>query len=954
MLQTIISQAVYVSRLRCNPYSLIVEKLFQRMNHSLQRPRFGKMFSRWFAPFILALLGLGFFPHCSQAAANVNISIWHGYGFYYPQIGISGTPAPVTFHWLENADGTFWRQVGGTNGNSGYSGSSLDTALTTVTNGLWKLYFNRGDVSEEVFYFKVTITGVTPAVLTPVVVTHPLNGSIGVENNPTYTWTGPTGWQGILATVFTENFSTVYNDDLPGAVTSWTPGPLSSGGHEFLVIYYTNNYPGISMTTPTNSSGTPLAGWMGQGNLNTYRYSSFEVTGTGGSGGHTLAARYAFENGNIFAFDYSGNGNNVATISSSSGGTRFVTNNPALGNFSAHFNNNNGAGAGWLNGPEALLETLAGSFTVSLWVQTTQTSGLDTDSGLFGNAGLVTAFTGPGGNWVVPMALVGNKLAFATGGSPQHTLRSTVAITNASEFVHLAVTRNQFTGEKKIYVNGVLNATGAGATGLLDTPTSLDIGYNNGTGLQGTMDEIQFYAGVLSDEKVLFLYNNPGSTVPNEGGGGDPDLAEAVDAPYLVWTTGGDANWFSQTEETNGGEDAAQSGAIGDGEESWIETKVVGPGFLYFYWNVSSEDQDGYDYLEFSVNGITETEISGDWGWDYFDLFLDEGIHTLRWTYHKDGEFTAGQDAAWLDEVYYSQEVEMDITLVIERNNDPLNPGFLCYPSINSYYPDPITSYDVVAPGNWSSSYVDQDDNESSPGWFTTLGDMITALESGDWTVYVNRNHPQERVFKFSVSAADLDLSDLPAVNFTSPTEGQTGIATNHVFTWTGPNDFNGLFLSSYAVPFAPSGGFINLTATLKSTRMPSALVEGTNNIFINYGRYDVADVEISYPEDDFGTSFYSWSAQTDLQLTQNRKFVVGAQLPPAIPVEILNPQSSGGNLGFSFFTQAGRTHTIQSRTNLTTAPWLNRTNFVGDGQVWQFNFPIGLAPESYFRVETQ
>ena len=54
------------------------------------------------------------------------------------------------------------------------------------------------------------------------------------------------------------------------------------------------------------------------------------------------------------------------------------------------------------------------------------------------------------------MSIVGNKLAFATGGSPQHTLRSTVSITNGSQFVHLAVSRDRTTGVKKIYVNGVL------------------------------------------------------------------------------------------------------------------------------------------------------------------------------------------------------------------------------------------------------------------------------------------------------------------------------------------------------------------------------------------------------------------------------------------------------------------------------------------------------------------
>jgi hypothetical protein len=952
-----LNQAGYVRLAASGYYPLNLYTEMKKTPKSF--PFSGKSHCSFLTILLLVLLVVVGGVQRSQAAANVNISIWHEYSygnnFYYPQIGISGTPAPVTFHWLENADGTLWRQVGSTNGNSGAMATNdLAAVIHVCTNGLWKLYLNRGHASEELYYFKVNVAGVTPELSTPVVITHPQDGSSGVENNPTFTWTGPTGWEGILANAYQGSFGNGYSATLPATATSWTPGSLPPGPNELLLIYFWDNYPGITMTTPTNSVGTPLAGWTGNGNLNSYMYSFFNVAGSSGGGGHGLKAHYSFENGDIFAQDMSGNNNHVQSLFSSGGGTRYTTNNPALGNYSAFFDNNGGAGGGWLPGPANLLTTLAGSFTVSLWVQTTQTSGTDTDSGLFGNAGLVAAFSG-GSDWVVPMALIGDKLAFATGGNPNHILRSTVAITNASEFVHLVVTRNQFTGEKKIYVNGVLNATGTGTTDLLDSPTDLNIGYSNGTGLQGAMDEIQFYSGVLSAEKVLFLYNNPGSSVPNEGGGGDPALAAAVDAPYLVWSTGGDANWFLQTEETNDGIDAAQSGAIGDGQESWIETTVIGPGLLNFHWNVSSDDQDGYDYLEFSVNGNYETEISGDWGWSFYDLFLDEGVHTLRWTYYKDGEFAAGQDAAWLDEVNYTQEIELDFALTIERNNDPLNPGFIGYPSLNGYFPDPITSYEIVAPGNWSSYYVDQNDNHSTSGSFATLGDLITALESGDWTVYVNRNHPQERVFKFSVSAIDLDLSDLPAVNITSPTDGQTGIATNHVFTWTGPNDFNGLFLSAYAVPFAPSGGFTNLNPTLTSTRLPNPLVEGTNNVYIIYGRYGFDGVDISYPEDDFGQYFYSWYGETHLQSTQTRQFVVGqSELPPATPVEILNPQSSGANLGFSFLTQLGRTHTVQSRTNLTTAPWLNLTNFVGDGEIWQFNFPIGSAPESYFRVGTE
>lgn len=389
-----------------------------------------------------------------------------------------------------------------------------------------------------------------------------------------------------------------------------------------------------------------------------------EVADTGGPvTGHTLKARYSFENGNIFASDVSGNGNNVTSIASSGGGARYTTNNPAIGNYSAYFRTNGASSGGWLIPTNALLDTVADSFTLSLWVQTTRISGSDTDSGLSGNAGLVDAFSGPGGTWIVPMSIVGNKLAFATGGSPQHTLRSTVAITNGSQFVHLAVSRDRTTGVKKIYVNGVLNASGTGSTDLLNTPTGMRIGYNNGTGLQGALDEIQFYEGVLSDAEISFLYNNPTSTVPDDnGGGGGGQLAEAVDAPQFTWSTGGDVPWFDQTSTTHDSTDAAQSGAIGDDQNSWIETTITGPGTLSFWWRVDSEDQFNYDYLEFSIQGNNWSEISGDYGWEYYEVQLESGPQTVRWTYWKDSDDSTGADAAWLDEVNFVPDVGPTIT----------------------------------------------------------------------------------------------------------------------------------------------------------------------------------------------------------------------------------------------------------------------------------------------------
>lgn len=57
-----------------------------------------------------------------------------------------------------------------------------------------------------------------------------------------------------------------------------------------------------------------------------------------------------------------------------------------------------------------------------------------------------------------------------------------------------------------------------------------------------------------------------------------PQLADAVDAPALVWTSGGTSPWTGQTTTTRDGTDAAQSGTITHSQESWLETTVTGPG----------------------------------------------------------------------------------------------------------------------------------------------------------------------------------------------------------------------------------------------------------------------------------------------------------------------------------------------------------------------------------------
>lgn len=129
-----------------------------------------------------------------------------------------------------------------------------------------------------------------------------------------------------------------------------------------------------------------------------------------------------------------------------------------------------------------------------------------------------------------------------------------------------------------------------------------------------------------------------------------PTLAEAVNAPQLIWATGGNANWFRQTNLTHDGIAAGRSGAITNNRQTWIETTVTGPATLAFWWRVHSEA--GYDYLSFSIDGVAQAgAISGFVGWVYKAYGIPVGSHVCRWSFTNDQIVTVGDNSAWLDQV---------------------------------------------------------------------------------------------------------------------------------------------------------------------------------------------------------------------------------------------------------------------------------------------------------------
>ncbi|HQA91328.1 MAG TPA: RHS repeat-associated core domain-containing protein [Sedimentisphaerales bacterium] len=126
-------------------------------------------------------------------------------------------------------------------------------------------------------------------------------------------------------------------------------------------------------------------------------------------------------------------------------------------------------------------------------------------------------------------------------------------------------------------------------------------------------------------------------------------LAAACDCE-LSFTTGGDAEWFAQSVEYYADNDAAQSRTIGSGQETWMQTTVVGPGNVSFRYKMSSVSGDA---LAFYVDENFKASWSQGSTWPWTGNFaVPSGTHTLKWKYYKYSGSTAG--SCWIDAIQWS------------------------------------------------------------------------------------------------------------------------------------------------------------------------------------------------------------------------------------------------------------------------------------------------------------
>lgn len=280
-------------------------------------------------------------------------------------------------------------------------------------------------------------------------------------------------------------------------------------------------------------------------------------------------------------------------------------------------------------------------------------------------------------------------------------------------------------------------------------------------------------------------------------------MCESVDNCDLTWTTGGDAEWYGQITQTHDTVDAAQSGAIDNDGETWVEAVSYNPGDLSFWWKVSSEAT--YAPLEFYVNGVLMDSISGnvDWTQAAYTLsasdpdYIATGEFVLRWRYAKNRAYAVGSDAGWLDEVTFVPEDALTVlpgTPTVYQECGPIadHTAIACtdYVITNADLTDDL-SWEVSKPAevDWIdiapvSGTLAAGNSATVTVCFNATAETLTAGTYPAVLTFLNTTTSYESNRSFSLLLSE---SVPPMVSTPSPADGATGVPPAvATLSWTG------------------------------------------------------------------------------------------------------------------------------------------------------------------------
>ncbi len=123
--------------------------------------------------------------------------------------------------------------------------------------------------------------------------------------------------------------------------------------------------------------------------------------------------------------------------------------------------------------------------------------------------------------------------------------------------------------------------------------------------------------------------------------------ARAVDNPSLYLASGN--TWLPNTAITHDGVDSLRAQAIGYPGSALLETCIIGPAKLNFFWKLKSSNNN--DYLHFIFDDREYDTLQGEKDWRPSFITIPPGPHVFNWKHARASNNTAYDDAAFLDQV---------------------------------------------------------------------------------------------------------------------------------------------------------------------------------------------------------------------------------------------------------------------------------------------------------------
>jgi hypothetical protein len=275
----------------------------------------------------------------------------------------------------------------------------------------------------------------------------------------------------------------------------------------------------------------------------------------------------------------------------------------------------------------------------------------------------------------------------------------------------------------------------------------------------------------------------------------DISIGEAVDRADLTWKTGGYSPWDGENAVFFYGGDAAQSGPVSGTNNSYIQTTIVGPGTLSFYWKVSSWAGAVGNPLRFLLDSVEEDQIAGEVDWEQKTYPIPIGTHALKWVYTRDYPFSGGSNCGWVDRVEFTPAaLTYTISGTVTLGGVPL-PNVVMAGLPGNPATDALGAYTATVDYGWSGT--------ATP----TKADHTFSPSSRSYTNVVANQLNQDYLATLTAS-----------MMMTSPNGGEIWSAgSSHPVTWTA----NGV--ASVKLEYSTDGG------TAWSTIVASTANDGTH-----------------------------------------------------------------------------------------------------------------------------